>query len=80
MAHTILILIYVFCCYISYKFMQKAHYHEKGRWTHSKPNHKDVVFIFIPIFNFIFAFDYFLGFWKKEEYRDEMTFFKPKNK
>lgn len=76
---TLAVLIYIASAYGAYKLIQKAHYHENGKWNLTEPESSDIVWIFMPIFNVLMAVHYLMGGWKRES--DTTTnFFKPKNK
>jgi len=75
----IIIAVYVLSCLGAYKFIQKAHYEEKGKFKTISPTRLDVCMIFLPFINCIMTADYIFGNWRKKEDKT-VDFFKPKNK
>jgi len=50
----VLILAYVFSVYGAYKFFQ-ASYSAGGQWSHIHATIEDLIFVVLPIFNFVFT-------------------------
>ena len=74
---TTVLLVYIVSAYGTYKYIQKSHYHEDGRWNIIEPDSFDVLIMVAPLVNSWFSIEYMLGLWR----RDRTTnFFKPKNK
>lgn len=79
-----IMVLYVLPSIISYRFMQKAYYHPKGRWLGIIPHAIDIMLTFAPIGNLIFIFVvYFIeNGWKHSKYIDRANkianFFRPR--
>lgn len=75
---------YVLPLIISYRFMQKAYYHPKGRWINIIPHAIDVILTFAPMVNLIFIFIVYVieNGWKHSKYIDRAgkiaNFFRPR--
>jgi len=76
---TTAVLVYITSIYGCYKYIQKSHYHEDGKWNLIKPDNSDILYMLVPLLNSWTAVEYMLGFWKQPEKR-AVNFFKPKNK
>jgi TRAP-type C4-dicarboxylate transport system permease small subunit len=75
----IIIIVYLLTILGAYKFIQYAHYHEKGTWKMlDDPETSDWIFVIFPITSFLLTIAFLFGLWKDPEYRRTMSF-KPKN-
>lgn len=82
MIYLIILTIYLLSVYINYKWMQKAYYHENGRWKNIEPNNIDLFFVFFPIMNTILATSNLFDSPYRKNYHNttnKINFFKPKN-
>ena len=77
----ILVIMYFLPVYVNYKYLQKAFYHEQGRFKGCKPDVDDLVVMLTPFLNIVMSFSFMFGLWKNDEYRGNTIekFFKPKN-
>ena len=75
----ILITIYLLSIYGAYKFVQLSYHNKKGRWNNILPDIIDIIVTFFPFVNSALSIMLLLGEWKRESYKNQINFFKPKN-
>jgi len=68
--------VYLLSFYGVWKFINLAHYHPKGRWTHVKPGNVEIFFTVCPIINTCFCLTIFPLGWRKDKHTN---FFKNKS-
>ncbi len=73
----IFIIIYSVSVYYNYNWIQKAYYHQKGKFRYFKPAYIDILFVICPLLNILISIFMFFDDWKHKDYKDKITFFEP---
>jgi hypothetical protein len=70
-AFLIFVIVYGASMYGAYMFIHKAH-SKDGKWDKIDPYPMDMVVVFAPIINTVWAVDYIFGGWKGDSLKKDM--------